>query len=172
MSNPLGFMIWRDEDDFCPPGEIVEFTDGQCISLLHKAKKVVEETGKSISEIEFKIQLEQNGQSVAEHIFQTEDVNNFWLIADPAESDENGSFSDAFVTVFAGSPAGKHNYTLKIFADGELFNQGELVYNSDGTNAIFKELIPKFGDISGTREQANKQFQQESAEQSANEERE
>jgi hypothetical protein len=172
MSVPLGFMIWRDEDDFCPPGQIAEFTDGQCISLLHKAKKVVEDSGKTVSEIEFKMQLEQDGHSVAENVFKTEDLNSFWLIADPSASDENGSFTVAFVSVFANQPAGKSNYTLKIFADGELFNQGELVYNSDGENTAFKELIPMFGDISGTREQANKEHQQEYAEQNAKEARE
>lgn len=172
MSTPMGFMVWREEDDFCPPGEIVEFTDGQCVSLLHNAKKVVEDTGKSISKIEFKMQLEQNEQSVVEHIFKTEDVNNFWLIADPSESDENGSFTTNFLSEFANTQQGKHNYTLKLFADGELFNQGELVFNSDGQNSAYKELIPKFDDITGTREQANKEHQKEYAEQNAKEEKE
>ncbi len=171
MSTPLGFMIWRDEDDFCPPGETASFYDGQCISLLHKAKKFVEESGKELSEIEFKMQLEQNGQIKAEHSFKTEDLNSFWLIADPAESDENGTFTAVFLSEFANSPAGEHNYTLKVFANEELFNKGDLLYNSDGTNAIFKELIPKFNDISGTRDQANKAHQSEYAQQQADEAR-
>ena len=172
MATPLGFMIWRDEDDFCPPGEIVQFSDGQCISLLHKAKKFVADSGKDLSEIEFKMQLEQNGNIVAEHVFKTEDINNFWLIADPSASDENGSFTAAFVSELSNSPAGEHIYTLKIFGNNEIFNEGNLVFTSDGINALFKELIPKFEDASGVREQANKEHQQEYAEQNAKEERE
>lgn len=169
MSTPLGFMIWRDEDDFCPPGETANFSDGQPISLLHKAKKYIEESGKSLSQVEFKMLLEQNGQSVAENVFKTEDINNFWLVVDPSDSDENGSFSVAFVNIFANLPAGTHNFTLKIFGNGELFNQGDLTFKSDGTNAIYKELILKFNDISGTRQKANLQHQQEYAEQNAKE---
>ena len=172
MSTPLGFMIWRDEDDFCPPGQTAEFNDGPAISLLHKAKNYVNDSGKTLPDIEFKVQLEKNNNIVAEHTFKTDNINSFWLIADPAASDENGSFTPVFLSEFANSPEGKHNYTLKLFADAELFNQGDLVFNSDGQNSVYKALIPKFGNVSATREQANKEHQQEYAEQNAKEERE
>ena len=169
---PLGFITWGDDDQFCPPGEVLEFTDGVCISLLHTVKKLVESSGKSLSDFEFNMQLSQNGQTVAEHVFKTENINDIWLIADPAMSDEDGSFSALFVSEFAKCEAGKHNFTLKLFANGELLHEGELIYNSDGVNTAYKELISKFKDISGTRDEANKLYQQEYAQEQANQERE
>ena len=172
MKTPFGFIIWRDEDDFCPPGQKAKLFDGQCVSLYQKVKKLTEDTGKNVSEFEFKLVLEKGGQAAAEHVFKTNDTNNFWLIADPSASDENGTFTSVFLTEFANSPVGEHDYLLKLFADGEILHDGEITYISDGQNPLYKELIPKFKDISGTREEANKKHQQEYAEQSAKEERE
>ena len=169
MATPLGFVTWGSDDQFYPPGEVAKLTDGVSISILYSAKKLVESSGKNISEFEFKMQLQKDGQTVAEHVFKTEDANNFWLIADPAESDENGSFTAIFASEFANSVAGEQNYTLKLFVNDELSHEGNIIYNSDGQGTIYKELIPKFKNISATRDEANKKHQQEYAQKEADE---
>ena len=73
MNTPLGFSVWRDDDDgFYAPGTIAELFDGELVSLLHKMKNYVADTGKEISTIKFKITLEKVGNSVAEHSFNLE----------------------------------------------------------------------------------------------------
>jgi len=162
----LGFIIWTEDDSIvCNRGEKGEFSDGLLVSLYHTAKDYLKETGKEISQVEFKIQLEQNGQNIAEHTFNMNKMSTFWLIVDPSNSDDNGTFTTVFLNVFVNTPVGTHDYIVKLFTDGELFNEGELSFTSDGTNSAFKNLIPKFDNVAETREQANLQHQQEYAEQ-------
>ena len=67
METPLGFSIWREEDDFCTPGQVAKFSDGPAISLLHKAKNFVNDNNKNLADVKFKIQLEEGIQSVYTH---------------------------------------------------------------------------------------------------------
>ena len=144
MATPLGFIIWTENVDISPPGQVAGLSDGPKVALMHKAKDFVEKSGKKIAEIEFKMQLESNKQTVAEHNFRMKKMSDFWLIADPAASDENGSFSAKFLSVFVNSPVGKHNYTMKLLGDGNLINIGEFNFYSDGNNPVFKKLLLKF----------------------------
>ena len=171
MNTPLGFSVWRDDDGFYAPGTVAKLFDGELVSLLHKAKNYIADTGKEISAINFKITMEHGGNVVAEHSFKLDKMTSIWLIVDPADSDENPSFTPTFIKQFANLPEGEHNFTVKFFGDDDLFNEGQLVYKSDGQNTAYKELLPKFDNIAGTREQANKAFQEESAMQDAEEER-
>ena len=166
MTTPTGFFIWTEDDSIIyKRGEIGKIIDGLPVSLYHTLKDYLKDTGKEVSQIDFKIELEENGQIIAEHSFKMDKMATIWLIADPATSDENGSFTTAFLSAFANASVGMHNYTVKFFTDGELLNNGELEYESDGNNAGYKAFIPKFDNISATREQANQEHQQEYAEQ-------
>ena len=167
MTTSLGFSVWRDDNGLYLPGQTAQFTDGELVSLLHKAKNYIADNGKDISEIDFKITLEQNDNVVAEHSFKLDRMSSIWLIVDPADTDENGSFTPAFINVFANCPSGDNNFTLKFFINGELYHQGELIYKSDGQNNAYKALLLKFDDVTGTREQANLEHQQKYAEQLA-----
>ncbi len=166
MATPTGFFIWTEDDSIIyKRGEKGVLLDGLPVSLYHTLKDYLKDTGKEISQIDFKIELEENGQTIAEHSFKMDKMSTIWLVADPATSDENGSFTTAFLNVFANATAGIHNYSLKFFTDSELLNNGELEYESNGTNARYKTFIPKFNNVAATREQADQEHQQEYAEQ-------
>jgi len=166
MNTKLGFIIWTEDDSIVyKRGDKGEFSDGLLVSLYHTAKDYLNEIGKEISQVEFKIQLEQNGQNVAKHTFRMDKISTFWLIVDPADSDDNGTFTIDFLNIFTNTSIGLHDYTVKLFADNVLFNEGELSFKSDGANYAYKNLIPKFNNVTATREQANLNHQQEYAEQ-------
>lgn len=162
MSEPLGFLVWgADEPQYFAPGKVAEFADGQAISLLHMAKNIVAESGKELADFEFEMQLLDSNQIIEKHSFKTEDINNFWLVANPLNSDENGSFTPLFVSLFAGLGAGDHHFVIKVLANNELFNQGEVLFKSNGNNERYKSLIPKFENVSALREQAAEECQKE-----------
>jgi len=165
MATPLGFSVWRDEDGFYAPGQTAELFDGELVSLVHKAKNYIADTGKDISDIEFKVTLEQNESIIAEHSFNLTKMSSIWFIVDPSDSDENGSFTTVFINTFVNCTEGEHNYIVKFFLNNELHHEGQLIYKSDGANQAYKALLLKFDDVSGAREQANIQHQQEYAEQ-------
>lgn len=165
MATPLGFSVWRDEDGFYAPGQTADLYDGELVSIVHKVKNYLADTGKDISAIDFKIVLEQNGNPVAKHSFKLDKMTSFWLVVDPSDSDENGSFTPVFVNTFANCASGDNNFTVKLFINNELHHEGQLVYKSDGQNSIYKEILSKFEDVSGVRNQANQQHQQEYSQQ-------
>jgi hypothetical protein len=165
MATPLGFSVWRDDDGFYPPGQTAELYDGELVSLVHKVKNYLADSGKDISEIDFKTTLEQNGNIVAEHSFNFDKMSSIWFVVDPSDSDENGSFTPVFINAFANCGAGDHNYAVKLYLNNELHHEGQLVYKSDGQNTAYKALLLKFGDVSGARGQATLEHQQEYAEQ-------
>jgi len=170
MAKLLGFLIWTDDPTVAPPGEQGKFSDGITVSLFETVKKYLAETGKDISSVPLKLELLKNGQVVAEHSFNMDSVSTIWLVADPAASDKNGSFTPAFLSVFVNEPAGVHEYTVKLYLDNQLYEEGSIVYESDGDSIAFKELLTKFDNVDAVRVQANAQHQSEYSEQLAKEE--
>ena len=64
MTTPLGFIIWTDEPQVCPPGQVAKLSDGPTVGLMHKANDFVKNSNKNITEIVFKMLLETKNKTV------------------------------------------------------------------------------------------------------------
>ncbi len=166
----LGFIVWNDEPTVYPPGETAIFSDGITVSLYDAVKQYLAEINLDIGAVNQTIELIKNGNPVAKHDFVMNKIETIWLIADPAATDQNPSFSPAFLSVFAQEPAGKHQYEVRLYLNDDLYQQGNIIYESNGINTGMNELLTKFDHVDTVRQQANLKHQKEYAEQLAKEE--
>lgn len=167
MSNKLKFLCWpiAGAPMLMVSGAESDFSDGVTIELFSDAKTYVEAEGLSFADVQFKMTMEHNGQELASHSFQMETMTgaNIWLIANPALTKPNGSFTGAFVNALCELGAGDHLVSIKLFAEHNggsvCINDGEITFKHDGTNAEYQALMPSFGDMDAVRNQANQATQ-------------
>ena len=100
MTKSLNFLLWKPESapDFSPGG--ATFTDGTTIELASVAEAYVQEHKLDLSGISFIIVLESEANELASHTFQMEKIGagtNLWLLANPKETNPNGSFTGKFL---------------------------------------------------------------------------
>lgn len=167
MSNKLKFLMWpaAGAPIMAESGADSNFADGITIELFSDAKTYVESNSLNFSDVQFKLTMDYQGQNIASHQFQMEHMNgaNIWLIADPALTTPNGSFTGAFISALCNLGAGNHLVTIRLHAEhngnSTCINDGEITFQNDGTNDVYQGLLPSFKDVDAVRNQANKATQ-------------
>ncbi|HAS45304.1 MAG TPA: hypothetical protein DCS93_32775 [Microscillaceae bacterium] len=161
MAKPLNFILWKPEGapDFSPGG--ATFTDGTTIELASAAASYVDENGLDLTQISFCLVLESEGNELASHTFQMEALGgatNLWLLANPKETNPNGSFTGVFIQALCDLPATQTSLTIKIgvIANGDTtwINEGNLVFDGSAGSTKYQELLPLFDDVSASRNEA------------------
>ncbi len=170
----LGFLIFRDDEPvFIPPGEPLSLRDGETVSLYHKAARYAKDNGKDFTSLPLKLEIYENGNLVARHSFTIDNPasTDLWLIADPAATDRNGSFSPEFASYLSNLEQGRHEFEVRLYVEGQLFQTGTFSYDSDGENAGYKGIVSRFSDVQGAREKSiidhQMEYEQQMAEQAA-----
>lgn len=177
MSTPLKFLLWSVDAApiLAESSADSNFSDGITIELFSSAKAFVESNGLSFPEVNFTLKVNHQGQEIAVHTFQMEHLNgaNIWLIANPALTKSNGSFTVAFVHAIGALETGEHLLNIQLEANHQgnstLINEGEITFISDGTNNTYQELIPLFEDVEAVRNSANTNTQNDYEDQRAQE---
>ncbi len=161
MAKPLNFILWKPEGapDFSPGG--ATFTDGTTIELASAAASHVETNGLDLAQISFCLVLESEGNELATHTFQMEALGgstNLWLLANPKETNPNGSFTGQFIQVLCGLPATQTPLTIKVgvIANGATtwINEGNLIFDGSAGNEQYQALLPLFDDVDASRSEA------------------
>lgn len=135
MAKPLSFILWKPEGapDFSPGG--ATFTDGTTIELACSTAKYIEEHGLDLAQISFCLVLESEGNELASHTFQMKALGgatNMWLLANPKQTDPNGSFTGKFIQALCDLPAAQTPLVIKI----GVIVDGNTTWNDEG-NLIF-----------------------------------
>lgn len=165
MSNPLKFLLWPVDGApiLAESSSASNFSDGITIELFSTAKAFIENSGASFSDIQFSLKMTKEEQEIARHDFQMEHLNgaNIWLIANPALTKPNGSFSVVFLHAISSLEQGEHLLNVSLEANGTLINEGVITFISNGNNATYKALIPSFEDAEAVRNIANTNTQKD-----------
>ena len=160
MSKQFKFLLWpiAGAPILAESGANSNFSDGITIELFSDAKNYIESNSLQFGEVTFGMTLSHNGSDLVTHSFRMEHMNgaNIWLIANPALTKPNGSFTAAFADALCKLGAGDHLVQLTLEANGVVINQGEITFKNDGTNAEYQKLIPLFEDADAVRNAANK----------------
>jgi len=168
---PMPLIVWppggAGEPAFAAPGTTAQVKDGCGIELGSAAKQFADANGLNVSAVTYTLTLSQGDTILAGHSFTMEHLNgqNLWLIADPAATDPNGSFTAAFAQALVDLGAGTHELTVRLFAEGagkfEAINEAKLAFDGGAGVAAYTALIPKLADAAGTRAAAGAAFQSE-----------
>lgn len=174
MAKPLNFILWKPEGapGFSPGG--ATFTDGTTIELASAAASHIEENNLDLSQISFCITLSTNGQELASHTFQMKSIGgatNLWLLANPKETNPNGSFTGKFLQALCNLPATTTPLVIKIGVisneETTWINEGNLVFDGTAGATTYQSLLPLYDDVNASRSKAAQATTQAYAQQRA-----
>ncbi|WP_299459152.1 hypothetical protein [uncultured Microscilla sp.] len=161
---PLNFILWKPEGapEFSPGG--ATFADGTTIELASAAAAYVQENSLELTQTSFIITLNSDEEELASHTFQMEKLGgsvNLWLLANPKETDPNGSFTGKFLQALCDLAPAQTPLTIKIgvIANDETtwINEGNLIFDGTTGSETYQQLLTFYDDVDASRSQANKE---------------
>lgn len=164
MSNNLSFVIWATDTskapNFVPAGTLGSFSDGDTIELMSGAADYVKNNNLSFDAVTFQLSVSINGETPIIHSFQMENMagNNIWLIANPVQTNPNGSFSKVFVDAFIDLPEGEHTIDVELKANDSTINTGQLTFNRVASTDEHFKISAFLDDPEGARTMASEDF--------------
>lgn len=162
---PMPVIVWppsgQGEPAFAAPGTKAQVKDGNTMELGTGADAWAKANGLEAPAVTWTLTLSEGGSILAGHTFTMQKLagNTMWLVADPAATDPNGSFTPAFAQALVDLGKGSHELNVKLFAEGagkfEAVNEATIVFDGNGGNGAYAALVKKLGDAAGARSAAN-----------------
>lgn len=158
----LNFILWTPEGapEFSPGG--ATFTDGTTIELACASAAYVQENNLSLEQVSFTIALSTTDTLLASHTFRMEKLggaNNLWLLANPKETNINGSFTGKFLQALCNLAFIQTPLTVKIGVveqnNTTWVSEGNLVFDGTTGTEQYKHLLSFYDDAQASRAEAN-----------------
>lgn len=159
----LNFILWKPEGtpEFSSGG--ATFTDGTTIELACASAAYVQEKNLSLEQVSFTIALHSASLLLASHTFKMDKLGgatNLWLLANPKESNINGSFTSKFLQVLCNLPPTQTPLIVKVGVveqdNTTWVSEGNLVFNGTVGNKQFQHLLTFYDNVHTSRAEANK----------------